>query len=217
MSVRTQNIADETVGTIAAGLAGATMVFRKYKIDFCCGGDVRLSEACAKRAVATETVLAELTALEARQPDVPDETPAMIEHIVQRFHDVHRQELPELIKLARKVETVHRDHPDAPHGLADVLEETLASLTSHMMKEEQILFPCMLSGHVPAGPISMMRYEHDEEARHIRALQTLTHSYTPPADGCNSWRALYTGVEKFVTDLMEHIHLENNVLFVRFE
>lgn len=217
MSADIQDMTHKTVGAIAAELAGATAVFRKYKIDFCCGGDVALSEACAKRSVATETVLAELAALGNAPLDAPSETPDLIAHILHRFHDVHRQELPELIKLARKVETVHRDHPDAPQGLADVLEETLASLTSHMMKEEAILFPCMQSGHVPAGPISVMRYEHDEEAKHIRALQTLTHSYTPPDDGCNSWRALYTGVEKFVTDLMEHIHLENNVLFPRFE
>lgn len=217
MAVSPTDMSSQTVGALAASLAGATAVFRRHKIDFCCGGAVSLGEAAQKRGVSLDVLVQDLSALEGVAPDAPDETVALIKHILLRYHETHRRELPELIRLARKVEAVHRDNPAVPSGLADVLEETLASLTSHMMKEEAVLFPLMQNGHVPPGPIGVMRAEHDGEAGHIRSLQELTHGYEVPDGACNTWRALYTGVEKFVTDLTEHIHLENNVLFPRFE
>lgn len=48
----------------------------------------------------------------------------------------------------------------------------------------------------------------------LEELLALTNNITPPADACNTWRALYRGLLEFRDDLMQHIHLENNVLFV---
>lgn len=208
-----------TVGEIAARLAGATAVFRRHKIDFCCGGNVPLDEAAAKRGVDPVTVRAALAGLAQTPPDAPAESAALVDHIISRYHDTHRVELPELVRLARRVETVHREHPDVPTGLADTLAQALRDLDDHMLKEEQILFPAIRNGLKSAldGPIMVMRHEHDDHARTIRSLQSLTHSYEPPVDACRSWQALYKGVEKLVTDLTEHIHLENYVLFPRFQ
>ena len=208
-----------TVGEIAARLAGATAVFRRHKIDFCCGGNVPLDEAASKRGVDPAIVRAALAGLAQTPPDAPAESAALVDHIISRYHDTHRVELPELVRLARRVESVHREHPDVPAGLADTLAQALRDLDDHMLKEEQILFPAIRNGFKSAldGPIMVMRHEHDEHARTIRSLQSLTHSYEPPVDACRSWQALYKGVEKLVTDLTEHIHLENNVLFPRFQ
>lgn len=208
-----------TVGEIAARLAGATAVFRRYKIDFCCGGNVSIDEAAASRGIDPAVVRASLAELEQTPPDAPTGSAALVDHIIARYHETHRAELPELIRLSRKVEAVHRDHPEAPAGLADALAQVAIDLEDHMVKEEQILFPAIRNGFKGAldGPIMVMRHEHDDHAKTIRALQTLTHSYEPPADACRSWQALYNGVEKLVTDLTEHIHLENNVLFPPFQ
>ncbi|MCU0885199.1 MAG: iron-sulfur cluster repair protein YtfE [Beijerinckiaceae bacterium] len=210
---------DATVGEIAASLAGATAVFRRHKIDFCCGGNVSLDEAAAKRGVDPELVRASLANLAQTPPDAPTGSVELVAHIIARYHDTHRAELPELVRLSRRVEAVHRDHPEVPAGLADTLAQAAIDLEDHMKKEEQILFPAICDGFKGAldGPIMVMRHEHDDHARTIRALQTLTHSYEPPMDACRSWQALYNGVEKLVTDLTEHIHLENNVLFPRFQ
>ncbi len=210
---------DMHVGEIAAALAGATAIFRKHKIDFCCGGNVPIGEALARKNLDAGLVLGELRALAAKPPEAPSETIALIEHIVRRYHDVHRAELPELVKLAKRVESVHRDHADVPAGLADILETALEDLGDHMHKEELILFPAMRGGMVGMvdGPILAMREDHDDHALTIRALQEITHGYQPPAGACRSWQALYQGVDKLVTDLTEHMHLENNVLFPRFE
>jgi regulator of cell morphogenesis and NO signaling len=210
---------DMHVGEIAATLAGATAIFRKHKIDFCCGGNVPIIEALSQKDLDAGLVLGELQALAAKPPEAPSETIALIEHIVRRYHDVHRTELPELIKLAKRVEAVHRDHADVPAGLADILETALEDLGDHMQKEELILFPAMRDGMVGMldGPISAMREDHDDHALTIRSLQEITHGYQPPSGACRSWQALYQGVDKLVTDLTEHMHLENNVLFPRFD
>lgn len=210
---------ERTVGDIAAHLAGATAVFRKHKIDFCCGGDTPLAEAAERRGVDVADLETALGALAAAPPDAPEDTFALVEHILARFHETHRRELPELVKLARRVEAVHRDHPQAPQGLADLLERAAAELGDHMSKEEQVLFPAMQAGYRGSldMPIRVMRHEHDSHAEIIHGLEALTGGFILPPDACRSWQALYAGAEKFVTDLTEHIHLENNVLFPRFE
>ncbi|HMN38135.1 MAG TPA: iron-sulfur cluster repair di-iron protein [Hyphomicrobium sp.] len=210
---------DRTVGEIAATLAGATAIFRRHKIDFCCGGNVPLDEAAQSRGVKPEVLRAELAELAQASPDVPDDPVALVDHIVARYHDVHRRELPELTRLARRVEAVHRAHEAVPAGLADVLEAAQQELEEHMQKEEQIIFPAIRSGYRGTlfAPIKVMRHEHDGQARIIHALQACCHDFDLPEDACRSWQALYAGVEKLVTDLTEHIHLENNILFPRFE
>jgi regulator of cell morphogenesis and NO signaling len=126
--------------------------------------------------------------------------------------------LPELVLLAQRVEQVHAGRPDAPVGLASALANVKAELESHMEKEEQILFPMMRRGGNPmiGHPIAMMRDEHTEHGERLSALAALAHDFEWPADACGTWQALYIGLRKLSDDLMDHIHLENNVLFPRF-
>lgn len=209
-----------TLSDLAVALPGATAVFRRHKLDFCCGGTVALAEAAAAKGIALAAIEAELTAVAATTApaDLPDGVEGLIGLIETRYHAVHRRELPELVRLARRVEAVHRDHADVPRGLADLLERMQAELEEHMQKEEQILFPMMRRGGHPmiAQPIAVMLAEHDDHGAHLRALEALTHDFTPPAGACTSWRALYAGAAKFADDLVTHIHTENNVLFPRF-
>lgn len=219
MSVTTEpGFATRRVAEIAAALPGSTAVFRKHKLDFCCGGDVPLAEAAARRGASLPAIEAELATLLPREATAPEGTGALIDLIETRYHATHRRELPELIRLARRVEAVHGDKPEAPRGLADLLEEMGAELESHMQKEEAVLFPMMRDGGHPmiGHPIAMMRHEHDDHGEHLRALEALTNNGVPPAGACNTWRALFAGTRKLADDLMEHIHLENNILFPRF-
>jgi regulator of cell morphogenesis and NO signaling len=210
--------AARSVGEIATALPGATAVFRRHKLDFCCGGQSPLGEAVAARGADLRAIMAELAMLVPEGGDTPAETGALIERILERYHATHRRELPELIRLARRVEAVHGDKEGAPVGLAAVLEELAAELESHMQKEEQVLFPMMLRGGHPmiVHPIGVMRHEHDEAGELLHRVEALTDGGVAPEGACNTWRALYAGTRKFADDLMEHIHLENNVLFPRF-
>jgi regulator of cell morphogenesis and NO signaling len=208
-----------TVGEIAASLPGATAVFRRFGLDFCCKGDVVLAESARQRGVDLAEVERALAALDgaADRFAPPTESPALIDHILARYHETHRRELPELIGLARRVEKVHAARTDVPRGLADLLERVASELEHHMAKEELILFPAMKRGGFSLdAPIACMRHEHDDHGRHLSELDALTNGITVPAGACRTWQALYAGLAKLADDLMEHIHLENNVLFPRF-
>lgn len=212
--------ASQQIGQIAVQLPGATAVFRRLKLDFCCGGHVSLQQAASEKGLDVEAVVSELSALQ-RPSELPDAgTPSeLIDHIIARYHDVHRAQLPELLRMARRVESVHRDNPHVPAGLADLLEAMHEELLSHMHKEETILFPLLKTGGNPfvGQPIQVMRAEHAEHGESLDRLMDLTQDATPPLGACNTWRALYAGLAQFSDDLINHLHLENNVLFPQFE
>ena len=212
--------AEQAIGQIAVELPGSTAVFRRLKLDFCCGGQISLREAAAQKSLDVAAILAELSQLQ-RSTNLPGITsPAeLIDHILARYHEVHRAQLPELIRMARRVEAVHRDNPDVPAGLADTLEAMHEELLSHMEKEETILFPMLKTGGnaFVVHPIGMMRAEHVDHGEALDKLNALTNDATPPQGACNTWRALYAGIAQLNDDLINHIHLENNVLFPQFE
>lgn len=210
---------NKTVGAIAAELPGAAELFRRYGISFCCGGDIPLAEAAEKAGLAPASLLGELDALaQAAGRDAPEEPLLLITHLLTRYHATHRAELAFLIPLAQKVERVHGDHPSAPTGLAETLITLQDDLESHMMKEEQVLFPMMQRGsQTISHPIMQMRDEHNHEARHLQAIEHITHGFSLPPGACGSWTALYTGLRKFTDDLIVHMRIENTILFPRFE
>jgi regulator of cell morphogenesis and NO signaling len=214
----TRSLTDLPLSEIAQLLPGATAVFRRHKLDFCCGGAVTLRDAARERGIEADEVEHQLQGLAAGAAAASTEPHALIEYILTRFHDTHRRELPELIDLAQRVEARHAGHPDVPRGLAAMLQNIAAELESHMQKEEQVLFPMMRAGGAPmiVHPIAVMRHEHEEHGARLRRLEALTHDSVPPADACTSWIALYAGTRKLVDDVMQHIHLENNVLFPQF-
>jgi regulator of cell morphogenesis and NO signaling len=207
------------LGEIAASMPGATAVFRRHKLDFFCGGKATLEEAAAKAGLDVEALTSELAAIRDHGEAAPEETGALIEHIVQRYHSAHRRELPELILLAGEVESKHAGNPRAPTGLAVWLEGIASTMEPHFRKEENVLFPMMRRAVERAirEPIEVMRHEHEAHGDRLWTLVALCNNFDPPPEACDRWRALYVGLGKFVNDLMTHLHLEDNVLFPRFD
>lgn len=209
------------VGELAAAIPGATRLFRQSKIDFCCGGDQTLEQALRAKHVEAGPFTDALERLAANRTAGTDWLTApfaqLIEHVVRAFHQKHRQQLPELAALARKVEQVHAKHSLCPRGLTDLLTRLHWELESHMQKEERVLFPLILrgAGTLAANPVAVMRHEHDQHGLALAELRAAAHDLTLPEDACNTWRACYRGLQQLIDDLMEHIHLENNVLFSR--
>lgn len=213
---------DLTLGEIAKSIPGATAVFRQHKLDFCCGGDQTLTQAAAKKGVDVTAVSAELEQLIRNDVNmdwdlVDDEQ--LIEHILSRYHDVHRQQLPELIRMAGRVELVHGGHAQCPAGLTFQLEKMKANLEEHMRKEEQVLFPMITRDlhRLAVQPVAIMRNEHHSHGEELAELTRITRGFTTPENACSTWQALYTGLDILCQDLMEHIHLENNILFSRVD
>jgi regulator of cell morphogenesis and NO signaling len=221
--VNTTINADILIGQLAATNPLATRVFARHQIDYCCGGGRPLGEVCREKGLDIDRVLTEIQS-EIADPgfdaDRWEQAPlgALIDHIVSRFHDPLREELPRLEAMARKVARVHGDKdPERLAALVSVYLGLKAELEQHMVKEEAILFPMIKRGQGAhtAGPVDVMVHEHAEVGNALRDLRSLTGDYTVPEGACNTWRALWFGLEALEMDLHEHIHLENNILFPR--
>jgi len=209
-------------------------VFERLRIDYCCGGNRPLDEACAAANVNLEQVLKSIEAAIA-EPVRPSDRELrsgslaeLISHIVRTHHVFVRTQIPEIAALIEKVNAKHgTNHPELGkirtvfHGLGD-------ELMTHLMKEENILFPYIermeesVLQHEPvlpppfgtvANPVRMMEHEHDNAGIALRILRDASQNFTPPADACTSFQALYTALANFEKDLHQHIHLENNILF----
>jgi regulator of cell morphogenesis and NO signaling len=224
----------KTVREVAVELPGATRIFEKLGIDYCCGGGKALDEACLAAGVSADDVIALLeeagsTAAEARDWNAAPLS-ELVAHIVTRHHGFTREELVRVSNLLAKVCSVHGENHPELHRLHTVFQELKHELTSHMLKEEQVLFPYIenLETAVRRGepvptpffgtvrnPVRMMMQEHDDAGQALRDLREVSSNYQVPADGCITFRTLYQALEEFERDLHQHIHLENDILFPR--
>ena len=210
-----------TLADLATTHPAAARVFYRHRLDFCCGGRRPLSDVCTERGLDSAAVIADIEA-EERLPDDNQRWDVrslteLVAFIINTYHRRLRESLPELIRMATKVEMRHADKASCPRGLAAHLIAMHESMLEHLAKEEQVLFPLIANGQgrVAAGPVHVMEMEHEEHARALQTLRRLTTDFTPPADACVTWRALYLGLQQLEEELMLHVHLENNVLFRR--
>ena len=229
--------AEKTVGELALENPAATRVFEKLGIDYCCGGNKSLEEACRTANLPMDEVLDSLDLAEqsarAVQKDHtwPSELLAdLIAHIISTHHKYTREEIARLGPLFDKVCSVHgNNHPELLQVRAS-FQGLAQELTMHMMKEEMVLFPYIVRMEEsvlqkepvlppPFGsvqnPISMMEHEHDSAGSALRAMREASAGYLSPADACISFQTLYKALAGFEADLHQHIHLENNILFPR--
>lgn len=212
---------ESRVGEIAAHHPLATRVFARHGIDFCCGGGVPLAHACERRGLSPERLLAEMREELAGAPREGEDwlqapLADLVDHIVSVYHGSLREELPRLEAMARKVARVHAER-DPEERLPAILSTLLAlkgELEDHMEREEQVLFPHLLEGGGEA-PVEPFVDDHEAAGESLARLRALTEDYQPPADACNTWRALWAGLEALEHATHQHIHLENNVLFPR--
>ncbi|MGA2965514.1 MAG: iron-sulfur cluster repair di-iron protein [Terriglobales bacterium] len=228
---------EKTVRELALENPAATRVFEKLGIDYCCGGNRSLEEACRAARLPMEQVLDSLAMAEratrASQPihDWQAEPLAdLIAHIANTHHKYTREEIARLGPLFEKVCAVHgKNHPellDVRATFAGLAQE----LTTHLMKEEMVLFPYIVKmeesvmQHEPVlpppfgsvhNPISMMEQEHNSAGNALRAMRHASRGYAAPDDACVSYQTLYKALSEFEADLHQHIHLENNILFPR--
>lgn len=216
---------DRTVGELVAERPGRSRVFQAFRLDFCCQGGRTLREACAVHGIALDSVLEQIEAEQAgAQPPAanPAELPPaeLAGYIVATHHAFLRRELPRLLTMARRVARVHGGHTPSLVELFEVLLGLEAELDSHLLKEEQVLFPAIarleqgaVTPGVVDGPIACMTREHEAVGRALDRLRELSAGYQPPAEACNTYRALFAGLADLEADLQRHIHLENSVLF----
>ena len=212
---------EQSMGELAATLPGASRAFHALGLDFCCGGAATLADACSAAGLDVDAVIGAIRD-ETRDTDAFERwdersLDQLMDHLLEHFHEGHRREVPRLLEMAMKVERVHADKSACPHGLADHVARMGEELELHMQKEEEILFPLIRRGQgsMAAMPILVMEQEHRDHGANLARLRELTHDYTPPPEACATWDALYLSLAELERELMQHIHLENNVLFPR--
>ena len=226
----------KTVGEIAAEMPSATRELERLGIDYCCGGSRTLGEACAEANISIDEALARLeNSVASAQPGESNDwqnqlLADLIAHITGTHHAFVRAESPRIEALAAKVVGVHgKNHPELLQ-VQEVFAALAEELRVHLMKEEQVLFPYVvrMEESVLAGepappamfgtvmnPVRMMMQEHDGAGDALRSLRSITNNYKVPEDACISYRTLYQALQGFESDLHQHIHLENNILFPR--
>lgn len=221
------------VGEIARFNYKTVEVFEKLRIDFCCGGDLSLEEACKRQNVQASEVLESIKKLIGSTPTDNDRIHALpmdqlIDHIVKVHHSYVLESIPVLQRYLNKIANVHgANHPELAQ-VEDSFNQAAENLLSHMEKEEQILFPTIkeMIAAKAAGteyegshcgtvksPISVMKQEHEAEGDRFEQLSTITKNYSIPADACNTYSYAFQKLQEFEQDLHRHIHLENNILF----
>lgn len=214
-------MSNSTLADIVRERPAAARVFARHNLDFCCNGRQRLDEACLARGLDEHAVLEEIERASVGRENLvlwaERPLPELIAHIVTRYHDGLRRDLPALIAMARKVEQRHGKKAAHPNGLADRLTVMAEELLSHLDKEERILFPMIVAGRgrFAGPPIAVMTREHDDHGEALAWIRARTDGFTPPAEACTTWRELYRGLSELEAELMAHIHLENHVLFPR--
>lgn len=223
----------KTVAQFAVKNAAATGVFKKFRIDYCCGGNLSLEEAC-RNAGAEIGEVSEM--LERAKGDLPaaeiDFTKmslaALSDYIVKTHHSFTRAENERITELLEKVCAAH----GASHGELFEIRKIFGALRleieNHLLKEERMLFPYIalmesslnFGLQVPSAPfgstrnpVKVMVSEHDQAGEHLREIRNLSNHFAVPQDACFTYELLYDALEGFETDLHRHIHLENNILF----
>ena len=223
----------KTVGEIAVELPQSTRIFERMKIDYCCGGDVGLGDACRAAGVNLDTLVQMLEASTTQKAneniDLQKATlTELMAYILDQHHVYTKVEMARLEPLAAKVISAHGENHAELLIVRDLMQQLFADLKPHMFKEEQILFPyvleleCAQAQNRPApfapfatvnNPIRMMMMEHDTAGDILRELRKVSGDYRLPADACLSYKTFYQALEMFEQDLHQHIHLENNLLF----
>lgn len=228
--------ATQTVREVVQQHPAAVPVLEELGIDYCCGGGKTLEDACSAKNVPLNELLSQLENALATRPTSEDRRwmtsslTELAEYIVEQHHAYAKKELPRLLALASKVHLRHgHAHPEL-NRVRELVEALSNEVGSHLLKEEQILFPRLktIEDAADAGikpppaffgslfnPIRHMLGDHDDAGELLRSLRSQTHDYTLPDDACMSYKALYQGLSDLERDLHQHIHLENNILFPR--
>ena len=215
---------DDSVSQWVVELPARSRVFEKNGIDYCCGGKATLRQACAKRQINPEAVIADLLTA-GHDPDQKDWSTASLtelaDHIESTHHAWLKKELPRTAMLVHRTFTVHGLHYAWLAELKTTYDGFAAEMDAHMFKEEHILFPrirlidAKRTDIEVDQPVAMMEHEHDRAGADLEKLQSLSNNYAAPENACNTFRAMLDALREIQADTHVHVHKENNILFPR--
>ena len=227
---------DTPIGAIVRENFERARIFESYGIDFCCGGEVTIGEACASGKLDPGALIEELEAhgpsadRSSRYIETPP-PPALSDYIVDTHHTHVRDQIPYIGEKLNKLCEVHGPHHPELFEVREMFHAASENLLAHMKKEEEVLFPAITrlatlgsyrenspwSVEQVTRPIHELKEEHKAEGDRFREMDRMTGHFQVPPDGCNTFHVTYRSLQEFISDLHRHIHLENNILFPETE
>ncbi|MBC8014833.1 MAG: iron-sulfur cluster repair di-iron protein [Sporomusaceae bacterium] len=225
----------QAVGTIVVEFPQAAEIFKKHRIDFCCGGDKLLAVAAKELNLDVDTVVEELNqayiTIEASNQKNEEKDwrqvplSQLIDHIVATHHVYLQRELPQISEFVTKILRVHGVAHSELSKVHKLFHTLKMELEQHLITEEEVLFPLIKEyektpSSLLLGKIKEVTHaienEHEQAGDVIKELRKITNQYNLPSDACTSYRLAYQKLEEMESDIFQHIHLENNILHPRF-
>jgi regulator of cell morphogenesis and NO signaling len=208
-------------------------IFKRNRIDFCCGGNTPLANAVASTGVNMEVLLTDLKDLYEKTENngqndwqvwMDTDSKAIIDHVIEKYHRPLEEELTLLSPYVTKVAKVHGDNHAELLRVYELFYELKKELLEHTKKEEDFSFPLILKleeGTVEnreeaINEIAQLEKEHDHAGEILRELREITSDFVPPVDACGTYRLVYKRLEMLEGETFNHVHLENNILFPRY-
>lgn len=234
-SVQIVPTSDKTVGEIVADDYRTAKVFENYGIDFCCGGKVALRPACMEKGIDLVAITRELDAVknepvERSQNYASWELPFLADYVINAHHTYVKENTGQITAYAHKIAAVHGAHHPEVIKIASIFDRVAADLATHLREEEEVLFPAIKRVHASRkegsapevtdietirNSIRKLRQEHEEVGEAIHKIRFLAKDYVIPGDVCNTFVVTYRKFREFEDDLHKHVHLENNILFMK--
>ncbi|MEI4803633.1 iron-sulfur cluster repair di-iron protein [Bacillus sp. FJAT-51639] len=220
------------IGDIVTKFPKASDLFKSYRIDFCCGGNRPLIDAIRERNLSVEEVITNLNTLyhetkvlnEAKIDWTIASYSELIDYIVNKHHRYLNEELPQLSPYVTKVLRVHGSAQPHLAKIHKLFHELKTELEQHIIKEETEDFPLILAFEQnPTDEnytklrkvVELLESEHSHAGDILKELRNITNDFTPPEGACGTYRLVYQRLAVLESDLFQHIHLENNILFPR--
>lgn len=201
-------------------------IFRKYGIDFCCGGNISINEAVKNKKVDAETLIDEINELPNHDQGNINvkylDAPSLIQYIQSRYHETMREEFKNLSPYVTKVAKVHGPNHPFLIQLQDLYRQYRDGMLEHMAQEDEHDFPALIKlsrgeqvDH-SSDIIQSLVDDHTQTGQLLEDMRELTNQYQPPSEACQTWRLVYHRLENLERETHEHVHLENHVLFNKF-
>jgi len=232
---QTMNTSDKTIGEIVADDYRTARVFENHGIDFCCGGNVTLAATCAQKGIDLAAITGELERVksgpvERSQNYVLWEMPFLADYIINAHHTYLKENTGQIAAYTHKIAAIHGAHHPEVIEIAAIFDKIASDMVIHLRKEEEVFFPAIKradaakkAGAAPApkdletieDSLKKLSHEHEEIGDAIHTIRHLAKEYAIPGDVCNTFVVTYQKLKEFEDDLHKHVHLENNILFLK--
>ncbi len=217
---------ESIVAEIVTDIPLSADIFRKYGIDFCCGGNISINEAVKNKKVDAETLIDEINELPNHDQGNINakylDAPSLIQYIQSRYHETMREEFKNLSPYVTKVAKVHGPNHPFLIQLQDLYRQYRDGMLEHMAQEDEHDFPALIKlsrgeqVDYSSDIIQSLVDDHTQTGQLLEDMRELTNQYQPPSEACQTWRLVYHRLENLERETHEHVHLENHVLFNKF-